>query len=442
MRKTFATARYGFSRPRPFASASSISPALQQHADVEVQVTGIDAETLRELAVRELPVAFLAEHLEDAHPQRMSERLELFRLVEDQRCVLHVDPPFVCPGAVLHIEGGLSSRQLGCSSAIEDCSGSPARGPNEARRASRGSVRSANARRAASAFSAPPSAKTITRALVSAGMDSVTRSTNGSSPGSAGSDASSLLVQRRRVREERRDVAVGPDAEQREVEHRVAELALVVGCRALLAELALDPVHLTRRRAEAVEQRAFRERGSSSARRPAARSARRSTRARRCSSRARASAACSYASAGALPPVERDVPAASAQPAASRSATARCDRVGVVDDDELDVGHRSPAASSLRTLHRCLDRVQERGAHACLLELADRANRRAARRGDRLAQLDRMHLLVAQQLRRAEHRLDDELRRDLAREPEQDARPRSSPRRAARSTPGPSRRRR
>ena len=47
-------------------------PRLEQHADMEVQVTGIDAETLRELAVRELPVAFLAEHLEDAHPQRMS----------------------------------------------------------------------------------------------------------------------------------------------------------------------------------------------------------------------------------------------------------------------------------------------------------------------------------------------------------------------------------
>jgi hypothetical protein len=64
---------------------------------MEVQVTGIDAEALGELAVRELPVVFLAEHLEDAHPQRMSQRLELFRLVEDQRCVLHVDPPFVCP---------------------------------------------------------------------------------------------------------------------------------------------------------------------------------------------------------------------------------------------------------------------------------------------------------------------------------------------------------
>jgi hypothetical protein len=36
---------------------------------MEVQVTGVDAETLRELAVRELPVAFLAEHLEDANPQ-------------------------------------------------------------------------------------------------------------------------------------------------------------------------------------------------------------------------------------------------------------------------------------------------------------------------------------------------------------------------------------
>src|SRR3954454_9891127 len=69
--------------------------------------------------------------------------------------------------------------------------------------------------------------------------------------------------------------------------------------------------------------------------------------------------------------------------------------------------------------HRRLNRVQERGADAGLLELADRRDRRAAGRRHRLAQLDRMHALVAQLLRGAEHRLDDELRRDLAREPEQ-----------------------
>jgi hypothetical protein len=35
---------------------------------MEVQMTGVDAEALRELAVRELPVAFLSEHFQDAHP--------------------------------------------------------------------------------------------------------------------------------------------------------------------------------------------------------------------------------------------------------------------------------------------------------------------------------------------------------------------------------------
>ena len=54
-------------------------------------------------------------------------------------------------------------------------------------------------------------------------------------------------------------MAVRPDPEEREVEHRVAELALVVGCRALLAELAFDPVD-SGGRAKAVEQCAFRER--------------------------------------------------------------------------------------------------------------------------------------------------------------------------------------
>src|ERR1700761_2289769 len=58
------------------------------------------------------------------------------------------------------------------------------------------------------------------------------------------------------------------------------------------------------------------------------------------------------------------------------------------------------AGSAIRELacpvHRGLNRVQERGADAGLLELADRGDRRAARRGDRLAQLDRVHALIAE----------------------------------------------
>jgi len=65
---------------RLFASASVLvgeldQSGLQQHADVEVQVPGVDAEPLGELTVRELPVAFLAEHLQHTHAQRMAERL-------------------------------------------------------------------------------------------------------------------------------------------------------------------------------------------------------------------------------------------------------------------------------------------------------------------------------------------------------------------------------
>jgi hypothetical protein len=57
-----------------------LDPALDQpgpheHLDVEVQMAGIDSESLGELSVRELPVAFLTEHLEHAHPQRVAERL-------------------------------------------------------------------------------------------------------------------------------------------------------------------------------------------------------------------------------------------------------------------------------------------------------------------------------------------------------------------------------
>src|SRR3989440_5485628 len=43
-------------------------------------------------------------------------------------------PPPVCPGAVLHIERPVSSRKLGCSSAIEDCGRSAVLGPNQAGR--------------------------------------------------------------------------------------------------------------------------------------------------------------------------------------------------------------------------------------------------------------------------------------------------------------------
>jgi hypothetical protein len=48
---------------------------------VEVEVTRIHSESLRELTVRELPVTFLAEHLQYPDPQRVAERLQLLGLV-------------------------------------------------------------------------------------------------------------------------------------------------------------------------------------------------------------------------------------------------------------------------------------------------------------------------------------------------------------------------
>src|SRR5207302_1168922 len=138
--------------------------------------------------------------------------------------------------------------------------------------------------------------------------------------------APSALVERRLVGEERRDVPVGAEPEQHEIELlERAELLLVRLRAAVLAEL---PAHPVRRSA---------------------------------ASRAAASAS-------------------TATTISTSSAT---------------------FGEFPGTRHRGLDRVQERGAHTRLLELADRGDRGAAGRGDGLAQLDRVHLLVAELLRGA-----------------------------------------
>ena len=78
----------------------------QQHAHVEVQMTGIDTQALCELAVRELPLALLSEHLEDAHPQRVPQCLQLLRLVEYQRLSLQTVCPLCCrPGRTCTYSG-------------------------------------------------------------------------------------------------------------------------------------------------------------------------------------------------------------------------------------------------------------------------------------------------------------------------------------------------
>ena len=101
-----------------------------------------------------------------------------------------------------------------------------------------------------------------------------------------------------------------------------------------------------------------------------------------------------------------------------------------------------PFGQLFRALHGRPDRVQESGTHACALELADRPNRRSlpATSPSRAASTgcissSRRSFAVP------EHRLDDELGPDFAREPEARSRPRSSPPPGARSTRGRSPRR-
>ena len=128
----------------------------------------------------------------------------------------------------------------------------------------------------------------------------------------------------------------------------------------------------------------------------------------------------SYARRGLEPP-ERPIwpPVSTASAIRLRRRLGR--RGGVVDDDELDVAQLSPSASSFE---------RSIAAWIAFRNAARTPARSSSRiawivvppgRGHRLAELDRVHVLVAQELRRAEHRLDDELRRDLAGEAEQNA---------------------
>src|SRR2546430_2082741 len=63
------------------------------------------------------------------------------------------------------------------------------------------------------------------------------------------------LAQRGCIREQGGDVPVRTDPQQQEVQLYLAELLLVLGGGALLAELALDAMHPARPAVEVVEQR-------------------------------------------------------------------------------------------------------------------------------------------------------------------------------------------
>src|SRR5919197_1322553 len=65
-------------------------PGPQQHPHVEVQMARIDTQLACELAVRDRVLAARPEHLQHAEAERVAERLQLLRLVEDE----HVENGF------------------------------------------------------------------------------------------------------------------------------------------------------------------------------------------------------------------------------------------------------------------------------------------------------------------------------------------------------------
>src|SRR3954454_21070564 len=215
---------------------------------MEVKVAGIDSEPLRELAVRELPLAVLAEHLQNPNAERMAEGLQLLRLVEYQRVQQ-------CRQALLHIETPLSSRELGCSSAIQDCNDAALGRPYEARRRIPARLRREDARDSLGLRLAGHNEDDL--ACAPQRGQAQRHAVDERLQPRLGREHALQLGERRRVGKERRDVAVRAETEQQQVELRVAELALIRRGGLLLAELAGDPVHGARPALESVEQRAL-----------------------------------------------------------------------------------------------------------------------------------------------------------------------------------------
>ena len=89
---------------------------------------------------------------------------------------------------------------------------------------------------------------------------------------------------------------------------------------------------------------------------------------------------------------------------------------------------------------RRLDGAQERGPDLVVLQLPDGRRGGAAGRGDPLPEHGGVLAGLPQQLGRAEHGLHDQLGGGVPRQPEMDARPRSSPRRRRTGTPARTRR--
>src|SRR6266508_4285063 len=158
--------------------------------------------------------------------------------------------------ALLHIEESLSSRKLGCSSAIEDCSGSAVAGLDEAGRRVRARFVGERTPRGLGLRFAREQEQDLPRAAerrqserhaVDEGFETSLRREDALAP-----------AQGRCVREQRGDVPVRAHAEQEQFDLPVAEFALVVGRGLVLAELSFDAVDRTRAVVEAVEESSLR----------------------------------------------------------------------------------------------------------------------------------------------------------------------------------------
>src|SRR5205823_965339 len=108
-------------------------PGALEHADVEMEVAGIDIEPLCELTVRQR-FAVRAELFEDAEAQRVAERLQLFRPVDGERVehVLYLADRFVL-GEESRVRTALYIEQRG-RSAVEHRERAAPIGANQARR--------------------------------------------------------------------------------------------------------------------------------------------------------------------------------------------------------------------------------------------------------------------------------------------------------------------
>src|SRR5919199_4989691 len=130
------------------------------------------------------------------------------------------------PWAVLHIETQVSSLDRGCCSAIEDCNGPAGGGADEARRRLDGRLFGERAAHRVCLGVAADDEEDLVRATEHGQRqrDAVDPRLE---PRVRPDDVSARLVERGLAREEGRDVAVRADAEQEQVEGRVAQLLLV-----------------------------------------------------------------------------------------------------------------------------------------------------------------------------------------------------------------------